>query len=154
MGDPDGLPSMGLHRVRHDWSDLAAAARTYKGGLGTGIVGVGGGCSIANCCLYLTTVHPPPLFWEPLLPRCHSMWLRRKWAVSPTRATGVLGLGNEHTPPPFLGIGSGMGMGPKSGQPESTPDWCWENVGNSAFIHLACWPGRVAACVPGATGWP
>ena len=71
---------------------------------------------------YLTTVHPPPLFWEPLLPRCHSMWLRRKWAVSPTRATGVLGLGNEHTPPPFLGIGSGMGMGPKSGQPESTPD--------------------------------
>ena len=23
---PDGLPSMGLHRVGHDWSDLAAAA--------------------------------------------------------------------------------------------------------------------------------
>ena len=26
---PDGLPSMGLHRVRHDWSDLAAAAAAY-----------------------------------------------------------------------------------------------------------------------------
>ena len=26
MGEPDGLPSMGLHRVGHDWSDLAAAA--------------------------------------------------------------------------------------------------------------------------------
>ena len=25
MGEPDGLPSMGSHRVRHDWSDLAAA---------------------------------------------------------------------------------------------------------------------------------
>ena len=25
MGEPGGLPSMGLHRVRHDWSDLAAA---------------------------------------------------------------------------------------------------------------------------------
>ena len=25
-GDPGGLPSMGLHRVRHDWSDLAATA--------------------------------------------------------------------------------------------------------------------------------
>ena len=25
-GQPDGLPSMGSHRVRHDWSDLAAAA--------------------------------------------------------------------------------------------------------------------------------
>ena len=24
MGEPDGLPSMGLHRVGHDWSDAAA----------------------------------------------------------------------------------------------------------------------------------
>ena len=27
-GEPDGLPSMGLHRVRHDWRNLAAAAAT------------------------------------------------------------------------------------------------------------------------------
>ena len=26
-GEPDGLPSMGSHRVRHDWSDLAATAK-------------------------------------------------------------------------------------------------------------------------------
>ena len=26
MGEHGGLPSMGSHRVRHDWSDLAAAA--------------------------------------------------------------------------------------------------------------------------------
>ena len=26
MGEPGGLLSMGSHRVRHDWSDLAAAA--------------------------------------------------------------------------------------------------------------------------------
>ena len=26
MGEPGGLPSMGLHRVGHDWSDAAAAA--------------------------------------------------------------------------------------------------------------------------------
>jgi len=25
MGEPGGLPSMGSHRVGHDWSDLAAA---------------------------------------------------------------------------------------------------------------------------------
>ena len=25
-GEPGGLPSMGLHRVRHNWSDLAVAA--------------------------------------------------------------------------------------------------------------------------------
>ena len=30
-GEPGGLPSMGSHRVGHDWSDLAAAAATkYK----------------------------------------------------------------------------------------------------------------------------
>ena len=26
MEEPGGLPSIGSHRVRHDWSDLAAAA--------------------------------------------------------------------------------------------------------------------------------
>ena len=28
-GEPGGLPSMGSHRVRHDWSDLAAAAASH-----------------------------------------------------------------------------------------------------------------------------
>ena len=31
MGEPGGLPSMGSHRVGHDWSDLAAAAGEIKG---------------------------------------------------------------------------------------------------------------------------
>ena len=30
-GKPDGLPSVGLHRVGHDWSDLAAAAAAAAG---------------------------------------------------------------------------------------------------------------------------
>ena len=30
--DPGGLPSMGLHRVRHDWSDLAAATTIMLSG--------------------------------------------------------------------------------------------------------------------------
>ena len=29
MAEPGGLPSMGLHRVRHDQSDLAAVAAAY-----------------------------------------------------------------------------------------------------------------------------
>ena len=29
--EPDGLPSMGSHRVGHDWRDLAAAAWQHKG---------------------------------------------------------------------------------------------------------------------------
>ena len=31
MGEPRGLPSLGSHRVRHDWSDLAAAAAAAVG---------------------------------------------------------------------------------------------------------------------------
>ena len=30
MGEPGGLPSLGSHRVRHDWSDLAAAAAALQ----------------------------------------------------------------------------------------------------------------------------
>ena len=30
--EPGGLPSMGLHRVGHDWSDLAAAAAVFSQG--------------------------------------------------------------------------------------------------------------------------
>ena len=33
--EPDGLPSMGSHRVRHDWSDLAAAAAVFHRVCGT-----------------------------------------------------------------------------------------------------------------------
>ena len=32
MGEPGGLPSVGSHRVRHDWSDLAAAAAACRAG--------------------------------------------------------------------------------------------------------------------------
>ena len=35
-GEPGGLPSMGLHRVRHDWSDLAAAAAWWHEGFPNG----------------------------------------------------------------------------------------------------------------------
>ena len=30
-GEPGGLPSMGSHRVGHDWSDLATAAAGFDG---------------------------------------------------------------------------------------------------------------------------
>ena len=29
-GEPGGLPSLGLHGVGHDWSDLAAAAAAHR----------------------------------------------------------------------------------------------------------------------------
>ena len=38
MGEPGGLPSVGSHRVGHDWSDLAAAARSsFKSGKASGM---------------------------------------------------------------------------------------------------------------------
>ena len=40
MGEPGGLPSMGLHRVGHDSSDSAAAAVWRKGNLPTLLVGI------------------------------------------------------------------------------------------------------------------
>ena len=30
MGEPGGLPSMGSHRVGHDWNDLAANSVSYN----------------------------------------------------------------------------------------------------------------------------
>ena len=33
MGEPGGLPSMGSHRIGHDWNDLAAAAAADQLGL-------------------------------------------------------------------------------------------------------------------------
>ena len=41
MGEPGGLPSLGSQRVRHDWSDLAAAAAA----------------AAANCSLQGSSVH-------------------------------------------------------------------------------------------------
>ena len=35
MGEPDGLTSMGSHRVGHDWSDLAAAAAAAAAAAGS-----------------------------------------------------------------------------------------------------------------------
>ena len=36
-GEPGGLPSMGSHRVRHDWSDLAAAVAAAAAAMGWSI---------------------------------------------------------------------------------------------------------------------
>ena len=47
MGEPGGLPSMGSHRVGHDWSDLAAAAAQWPGGKEIVVRSGGHGESIA-----------------------------------------------------------------------------------------------------------
>ena len=58
MGEPGGLPSMGLHRVGHDWLDLAAAAAAAEQLLACHTVldrggRVGGVFSLSFCFFYL-----------------------------------------------------------------------------------------------------
>ena len=54
MGEPGGLPSMGSHRVRHDWSNLKAAAvlfsfkREWNPVICDNMDGLGGHCATWN----------------------------------------------------------------------------------------------------------
>ena len=47
-GEPGGLPSMGSHRVGHDWSDLAAAAAVCSLGYK---LHDGKGSHLVHCCI-------------------------------------------------------------------------------------------------------
>ena len=60
-GEPGGLPSMGSHRVGHDWSDLAAAAESWgwdqdlNSGISSPRVHTPG-----HCCCSVTKSGPTP----------------------------------------------------------------------------------------------
>ena len=54
-GEPGGLPSMGSHRVGHDWSDLAAAAEA--------------GHSMCEECVCVLKTWPLPWYFESKLSR-------------------------------------------------------------------------------------
>ena len=68
-GKPGGLPSMGSHRVGHDWSDLAAAPATAGSSVGKGEAAVsnhccnnhGFSCIHTYICMYIQ--HPAPSFY-------------------------------------------------------------------------------------------
>ena len=68
-GKPGGLPSMGSHRVGHDWSNLAAAAAAVVEStapeISAGFSGGGGGGLVAQSCPTLaipwTIAHQAPL---------------------------------------------------------------------------------------------
>ena len=59
-GEPGGLLSMGSHRVGHDWSDLAAAAATFK----NQIQPLGGFPQISPASVPL--LHPSHYWYEPI----------------------------------------------------------------------------------------
>ena len=60
MGEPGGLPSMGLHRVGHDWSDLAVPAANHQGSPGQ----YDGGLAVAGA-LKVRLLHSKQPLWRP-----------------------------------------------------------------------------------------
>ena len=72
-GDPGGLPSMGLHRVGLDWSDLAAAAYigTYSSSPNTQLVK-----SHKKCQQSLNLISTCNVPWEP-----RKLCTRTKWSM-------------------------------------------------------------------------
>ena len=84
-GEPGGLTSMGSHRVGHNWSDLAAAARTLKHpnlapqitmfprGLSGGTVGVLSSWEV-SCCSSLGSYTRYSIFKR-------EFWKRLSWSI-------------------------------------------------------------------------
>ena len=60
-GEPGGLPSMGSHRVRHNWNDLAAAAVAESNFRHKGWTGVRK--DAVSYSIVLPTPPSPPLLW-------------------------------------------------------------------------------------------
>ena len=111
-GEPGGLPSMGSHRVGHDCSDLAAAARELR-------VGFAGGSVVKNPSAMQET-QVQFLGWEDLLQKemsTHSSILA--WKTPYTRESGG--------PQP---------MRPRKNQKQlsSSSKIAWKNT------HLNIWP--------------
>ena len=73
MGEPGGLPSMGLHRVRHDWSDLAvAAAEAHLWAIAVASIRVHGGLLVSGLsCIVSLAFCPGLLSLQPLSKRLH-----------------------------------------------------------------------------------
>ena len=72
MGEPGGLPSLGSHRVGHDWSDLAAAAAAAMSTVGAWCSG--GGAGGQKHWRRRLGLQPVPIVQE-LLPEGRLFWL-------------------------------------------------------------------------------
>ena len=89
MGELGGLPSMGSHRVGHNWSDLAAAAAAVFH------VGEGNGNPLQYSCLenpmtggaLWAAVHGVAKSWTRLSNFTFTHW-RRKWQATPVFLPG------------------------------------------------------------------
>ena len=66
-GEPGGLLSMGSHRVRHDWSDLAAAAAAAEGKIKIWLLRASLGAQTVKNPPAVQETRVQSLLWESLL---------------------------------------------------------------------------------------
>jgi len=82
-GEPGGLPSMGSHKVGHDWSDLAAAAaavllQKFSCNCCDPVPPEREGRWLAQARRLGCPGHSPPLTLSPVTPHCQS-WHQNEW---------------------------------------------------------------------------
>ena len=77
-GEPGGLPSMGSHRVGHDWRDLAAAVISDAEHLFMCLSAI---CRLSSEKHPFQSLHPPPFFFFFLILVCMYFWDWASWAV-------------------------------------------------------------------------
>ena len=79
-GEPGGLPSMGSHRVGHDWSDLAAAAAA-AGNIPTVLRNI-------HCLLFILSL--------PEFPAIFSMCVGNCFSLGPTKAIITMSIASSN----------------------------------------------------------
>ena len=91
-GEPCGLPSMGLHKVGHDWSDLAAAAAATPPGEAQAVMGGSKGGNHSSP--FLTTIPPSHLalictFWDDSVNNPQCLYLICAGEIKPRHLTNM-----------------------------------------------------------------
>ena len=77
MGEPGGLPSVGSHRVGHDWSDLAAAAAVEQAGgvPGPDFISSGPGVSNRKWQAISASNHKAQCDFRKAIAEGHTVWI-------------------------------------------------------------------------------
>ena len=126
MGEPGWLPSMGLHRVGHDWSDLPAVAAARKHLTGSFL------CSVWDLSWILCPLlipeyseikwlqwHPTPVLLPGKIPWMEepgglqsmgSLWVGHYWATSLSFST-LMRWRRKWQPTPVFLLGESQGRG-------------------------------------------
>ena len=124
-GEPGEMPSMGSHRVGHDWSDLAAAAAAAF-------------CDYGLCVCPLMPLATPTILLGFLLPwtwGISSQMLQKSAAAAPYLGRGV----SPHSRP----------FWPWTWSSSSWPSWAQEKLKNTLRLYYRDFPAESLVRIPG-----